>query len=326
LAAWAVRLSIPIGVLGIVQYLSSPDDPLNVYAWHGEQKSATFGLTLGELFSDQWRPRVTATFSYISTYASFLAVSWLLAWLSVLHGRRRVDRWIAGCGLVLIAFNMAMNGSRGLLIVAAVTAVPFAVALIRQLGMFRTQFLAVLGVLAIGYVGLSVLEPFALTASRADTEEATGRIAGQMLLPFATLAEVDFAGTGIGTTFGGYEQLGHGAIPKFDEVNLDRIGIEMGVPGYLYLVFVKILMIMKAFRVYRAARPVTLRRWALAALLVQISSVWHVPFYNSVAATVYFCAIGLVYWIEAEEQRLRATSRKVESDQKSSGPALAAWR
>jgi len=325
-AAWAVRLSIPIGVLGIVQYLSPVDDPLNIYAWSGEQKSATFGLTLEEVFSGHWRPRVTATFSYISTYASFLAIAWLLAWLSLLYGRRRSDRAIAGAGLVLIAFNMAMNGSRGLLIVAAVSAVPFAISLTRRLGLFKTQLLAVLGMLMVGYAGISIFEPFALTAFRADAEEATGRITGQALLPFATLAEVDFAGTGIGTTFGGYEQLGHGANTGFDEVNIDRIGIEMGVPGYLYLLFIKILMVVKAFRVYRRARSIVLRDWALAALLVQLGSVWHIPFYNAVAATVYFCAIGLIYWIEAEERRLRALLRTAQPERQRPQLALAAWR
>jgi len=219
-----------------------------------------------------------------------------------------------------------MNGSRGLLIVAAVSAVPFAIALTRQLGLFKTQLLAVLGMVVIGYFGISVFEPFALTASRADSDEATGRIAGQMLLPFATLTEVDFAGAGIGTTFGGYEQLGHGANTGFDEVNIDRIGIEMGVPGYVYLLFVKILMVMKAFRVYRRARSIALRDWALAALLVQLGSVWHIPFYNAVAATIYFCAIGVIYWIESEEGRLRAILQTPGPVRQNPRPALAAWR
>ena len=309
-AAWAVRLSVPIGILAVVQYFSPVDSPLNTYAWGGEEGSS-FGVEDEGFFSGVARPRVTATFSYISTYAAFLSASWLLAWVSLLRGRSTVDRWLAGGALILTAFNMGMNGSRALLLVAIITGLPFLISLLKQLGNLRAQLVVMGLILAVATVGVSFFEPFALTAERGgDTEEVIERISGVLLTPYATLSEVPFFGAGIGSTFGGYEQLGYrDAVAGFDEINLDRVGVELGVVGYLLLLALKILMIAKAIRVYFRLPPGDLRYWALAALLIQLSSYWQIPFYNAVAAIYYFCAIGLVYWLDGEAKRHRAEAR-----------------
>ena len=304
-AVWAVRLAIPIGILGVIQYFSPPDSRLNSYAWSTEEIGSTFGVE-GGLTPD--RPRVTGTFSYISTYASFLSVVWVLGWLSALHSARKFDRRLAGFTLILVGFNMAMNGSRALLLVAAISGLPFAIALIRQLGTFRTQFIFAAFLATVVYVGESIFEPFALTADRGDAEEAATRVWGAVLTPYYTLSEIDLVGQGIGTTFGGFEQLGYRVSLAFDEINLDRVGIELGVVGYVFVLGLKLMMLVKTFAVYTRERSARLRHWALAALLIQLSTSWQIPIYNSIAAVFYFSAFGLVYWIQKEQGKM-ATNR-----------------
>ena len=313
-AAWAVRLAIPIGILAVIQFYSPADSALNAYAWGGEEVGSTFGVG-DDILDVIDRPRVTATFSYISTYAAFLSAAWVLAWISILHGRKRFDQWLAAGGLILISFNMGMNGSRALLVIAAITGFPFLMALMRKLGSIRSQLIALAIIVASGFVGTSILEPFVLTSERSvGPEEIVQRISGTLLTPYVTLTEIDFLGEGMGSTFGGYEQLGYRTATAWDEVNLDRVGIELGIVGYLYLLVLKILMLAKAWGVYRRASSEDLRHWALAALLIQLSSVWQIPFYNAVAAIYYFCAVGLVYWLDQYERQGAGVQRRSPAD------------
>jgi len=309
IATWGVAISVPIGVLATLQYVSPLDSPLNTYAW-GSEGVASFGVEEEGLFSSLERPRVTGTFSYISTYASFLTAVWLLGWLALLHATSARFRGFAAAALVLILFNMGMNGSRALLVIALVTGLPFALMFLARIGAIWSQWLAVGLFLLALLAGATVFEPFALTAARGDEEEGLERIVGALLGPLSTLSSVNWLGEGIGTTFGGYEQIGRVGGEGFDEVNVDRVGIELGVLGYALMLLIKVSMLLRALVVYRRATNVRLRHWALAAFLVQASTVWQIPFYNSVAAIYYFASIGLIYWIDDQESRVRAELRR----------------
>lgn len=304
-AAWAVRIAIPICILAIVQYYSPLDSPINRYVWGDEDSVSSFGVESDIEFA---RPRVTATFSYISTFAAFLNAVWIFGWLSMLHARDGATRAIAGLGLVLIAFGMAMNGSRSLLLLAALTALPFAWATLRRLRSFTVQ-LSVLGaLLAALFAGATVFEPFMLTVERGDAGEMAERVRGILLLPFTTVSTITWFGAGIGSTFGGFEQLGLQGSEGFDEVNLDRVGIELGVIGYVFSLALKALVVGKAIAVYFRAPTAELRHWCLSALMLYLGSNWQVPIYNAISATFFFAAVGLVYWIDAESRRLRQST------------------
>jgi hypothetical protein len=309
IAKWAVWLTFPIGGLAVMQYFSPLDSPLNTYAWGGDEISSFGSEDDGYLTDTPMRARVTSTFSYISTYAAFLAATWLLAWLAVLRGRTRRERWLAGAALLLIAFNMAMNGSRALVLVAAFSGLPFAWAALRQLGAFWSQILVASFALAMIFAGINIFEPFVLTAMRGDEEEALERIMGMLLTPYSTFSSINPIGAGVGATFGGYEQIGERTtIEGFDEVNVDRIGIEAGYAGYALLLVLKLTMVAKTVGVYNRLRGNPLRPWALAALLVQLGAHWQIPFYNAVAAVYYFSALGLVYWLDDELKRMHKPS------------------
>jgi hypothetical protein len=292
-------------LLGFQQYFSPPEAGINAYAWGTEEAISTFGLD-DDPSGDH--ARVTSTFSYISTYAAFLTGAWLLSWIAALNARTRTAFAIAISALVVIAFNMGMNGSRWLLVSGAVAAVPFGLALLRKLGAVRSQVAALCVFAGLAYVGASIFEPFALTAERGGSEEAAERITGAIFTPLATFSQTSFVGSGIGSTFGGFEQLGaqFRAATGFDEVNLDRVGVELGFASYGFMLVLKLYMMGKTVAVWRSTKSTKLRRWLVAVLLVQIAAGWQIPFYNSVAAYIYFAALGLVLRIESPRRAIVA--------------------
>lgn len=295
LCRWVVWVAILEGIIGVVQYLSPYDSPINSYVWGPDV--AVFGGEQGAYVSDV-RARVTGTFSFISTYAAFLFVAWVLTWLLLLNGRRRFDRWLAGIGLVVIAFNMGMNGSRGLALLAGVSGLPLAVIALQRAGLFRAWIVVAALAIAFSIAGLELFEPFLITFERGDFQEATERTVALFLAPFTTLVQIDALGTGVGTTFLGFEQLGRGPGIEFDEVAVDRVGVELGVIAYAYLIGLKIYVMGGTFNIFLRLRddPV-LGNWALISLLVQLSSIWTIPFYNATSAIAYFGAVGLAYWL-----------------------------
>lgn len=327
IATWGTRIAFPIGMFAIIQYFSPVDSVLNIYARGEEDAIAGFGVETG-MFSGAIRPRVTSTFSYISTFAAFLSAAWVLGWISVLQGRTAWDRRFATVILILIAFNMAMNGSRSLFFTALITGLPFAFFLIKRLGALKLQALAIGLSVAVIYAGVAIFEPFALTALRGDPEEAFARLWAAFVLPFVVLSEVGIIGAGMGATFGGLEELGlRTSGIGFDDINLDRVGVELGAFGYSVYLFIKVYLLLKAYRVLRGVRSENLRHWALAALLVQLGAGWQIPFHNSVSAIVYFCAVGLVNWIDRERMKQRtqlfcAQAQEYPRERRASMPPL----
>ena len=305
-ARWAVMSAFPIGLLAIVQYNSPLDSPINTYAW-GAEGISSFGIE----DSGIERARVTGTFSYISTFAAYLTGVWMLGWLWLLHAVRTRDRVVALSGLVVILVNMGMNGSRSLLLIALVTGIPFAFAFFRRLGFFRSQLVIGAMVVAMGLAvsTVAIFEPVALTLERGDADEAAERIENTLFMPLMTLADVDWLGEGIGTTFGGYEQIGYRVSKPFDELRVDRVGIELGIMGYVFLIVAKIAMWWKTIRLVRdVRRDDRLRDWCIVALVIQLNPPWGIPFYNAIAAILYFAALGLVYWIDDEVREQRAAA------------------
>ena len=305
-ARWAVRLSFPIGLLAIIQYNSPVDSVLNTYAWGNEGGIATFGVESADFERTIEHARVTGTFSYISTFAAFLSAAWILAWLSLLHSRSRRDGVLAGLSLVLTFVNMGMNGSRSLLAFAAVTGVPLLFVFFSRHGLTRSRGFIVTVCVGIAVLlgAAAILRPAELTLERGDAEEGIDRAMNVLSMPIATLQDSTWAGEGLGSTFGGYEELGLAAVQGFDEIHVDRIGLELGLVGYAFMLLAKLIAFWRTFRLIGRAPKGPIRDWAAVALILQMNPPWSIPFYNSIAAIVYFAAVALVYWLDMQVDRL----------------------
>jgi|SRR6185312_11093753 len=306
-ARWAVRISFPIGVLAILQYYSPVDSVLNTYAWGNEGGIATFGVESADFESVVDHARVTGTFSYISTFAAFLTATWILAWLSLLHSRSRRAAILAGLSIVLTFVNMGMNGSRSLLAFAVVTGVPLLLVFFSRHGLMRSRgfiVTACVGV-AIAMGAAAIIKPAELTFERGDAREGVDRAFNVLSMPIATLQDSGWLGEGLGSTFGGYEALGLAGVQGFDEIHVDRIGLELGLVGYVLMLVAKLIVFWRTFRLIARAPKGPIRDWAAVALAMQINPPWSIPFYNSIAAILYFSGVALVYWLDMQVNRLR---------------------
>ncbi len=306
----SLYLTIGICILGYIQYSSTLDSPINQYAWTtADQGIATFGVENDRLLDHPIdRPRITGTFSYISTYASFLQFMFLVAWVTALTGRTGGARLAAYTALFAVFMNIAMTGSRAPTLIATVISVPFAILLIRKSssGLYQAGIaLALVAASVGGLYGFS--DPFAMILLRDEgAGDAEERISGALLAPIATIVSSSWLGEGIGATFGGLAELGITSSLdwSFDEVNLDRIGIETGIIGYLFVLMVKITYMVKTLALVFRARSFDIRVWALAIFGYQLGLLWAIPLYNSVASALYFSALGLFYWLRYQNTRV----------------------
>ena len=98
-------LTIPVGIIGIIQFFSPPSSFINAYANEESVAKATFGVTNAV--------RITGTFPYISGYGVYLIVCFglLIFMLSI----KQSGGWqaVSIIEIFLVTVNSFMTGSRG---------------------------------------------------------------------------------------------------------------------------------------------------------------------------------------------------------------------
>jgi hypothetical protein len=129
--------------------------------------------------------------------------------------------------------------------------------------------------------------------------DATDRIAATLLFPIYTVGNSEFWGEGLGATFLGLGQLlGTGRFEyRFDEVFQDRLAVEVGILGYVFFLVFKVYFIAATWRFMRRTRTFSIKVWSLVSLTYQVSLLWSVPIYNSVAMIFSFFSIALFVWL-----------------------------
>lgn len=280
-------LSFPVLLLGIYQYFNPQDTILNKYAWiTAADKVATFGDNI---------PRITGTFSYISPYTVYLQTIFLLGWVLLLRTNNGYKILLIISIIFLVFINLIMTGSRGPVLISIILSLPF----IYYYFVKNKQRLGI----AIIIVGLifgafnilvDPLNAFTQRAERAGDSEI--RIYGVLLSPMVTVSSTNVIGVGLGKTFLGLSELSQkNPNTVFDEINQDRVGVELGIIGYLLVLFIKIYFLLKTFSLLKKVKFYEIKLWLWFSLGIQLSSVWAIPFYNSIAATFYFTAIGIYY-------------------------------
>jgi hypothetical protein len=319
----ASLITIAICILGIVQFFSPIDHPINKYAWIYDESAsvATFGDP-NEVGFGRGIARITGTFSFISTYAAFLQAMLFvsIADFVVSSDRRKTVRAAACFGLVFA--NMAMTGARSAVLITAVTLLPFLPFLYSTIARGRSRLIQVLVAVTIfGVIGGFLAQAFEALSQRASIEsDNESRLRGAMFLPFFTLSESPAIGRGVGTTFLALAEVTQGSSNRdmnFDEISTDRLGTELGWAAYLFVLFVKLAYVGIAARIYVKSRDPAIKVLAMLSFAWQLCSHWEIPIYNAVAASFYFAGIGLAIWLH----RITATNpRRVGASE--SAPAV----
>jgi hypothetical protein len=310
-----LRIAIPVGLLALAQFFSPADSILNTYARSNEPITAiTFGSST--------YVRVTATFSFISGYTSYLlAMSiLLLAWLGTTRWRFRgnLDLLVA-LGFTLL--GMLMTGSRGPLL-AFVVVLPLywwlAIVRERQSGATLLRLLVGLGLIGIllNQFGGEAVGAFEGRASGSGVGAFLDRISTPFMAPLNVLPDVGLFGFGIGAAHQAATALAGGPIPFVwlrglaVEAESGRILLELGPLGFLLLYFIRLYMAVFAFRQVLVLRTPFHRAMAVSSLLFFLVQIPGNIVYD-VTSSLYFWTSGglLLTAMKLDREAVRAAAR-----------------
>jgi len=296
-----IYLSVAIGVclLGFVQYSSPPDSALNLYVNGNVGDVATFG----EDVLGVSRVRITGTFSYISSYTTYLQFMIPLAWASLLNSTRKRNQLISATALAFLLANITMTGSRAPFIFSVAGSVPFLISGLsrvagQKVSRFNLVVLVVIGLGGAGYLATGALA--GLEDRNEGAGDASSRVSGAFLTPFNTFRDIEPLGEGLGSTaynvaLATNEQ--DRVSQSFDEVAHDRIGIETGYIGYLYVLFVKAFCTFSSVSLYLRAKSLPAKRWLLVSLMYQVTTLWSIPVHAAVGFIEYLVCLALNAWL-----------------------------
>ena len=261
-------LTIPIGILGIVQYFSPASSQINVYVG-GLEANAMVGSNV----------RITGVFSYIAGYATYLTITFALLLPFLFTRQPRFWGGITLVELALIVGNSLMTGSRGVLVAQALILIGFVIVY----GLTRpSSLLLILTRLAIpglvvaaslAYFFEQAMDNFVLRTMTSDSVSA--RIVESFTQPFSFVYYTGLSGYGIGATLPGgqtlAQQLGLRAgefIPIYFESEMGRVMLEVGPAGFLLWYGLRFCLLALQWRTFRQLQTPILRHLALVALLI----------------------------------------------------------
>lgn len=288
-------LAIPVGLLATAQFFSPSSSRLNAYARTNEELGyiATFG-------SSEF-VRVTATFSFITGYTSYLVATSIL-----LLGLLGAWRWRLSGNLLLIlalgmtGLGMLMTGSRGpILILALLFPLYWWLGVLREKGGGATFGRLILGVSLVAaflaWVGGDALGAFYGRAQ--GIEDVPGRIASPVTAPLHMLPHTGLFGYGIGSTHQTAAGLTPG-IPPYSwlqglviEAESGRVMVELGPIGFVLVYLLRFLLAALAFRQVLSLRTRFHRALATSCFLY---------FLNSIPGGVIFdVTSGVYFWFFA---------------------------
>ncbi len=327
-----ILLSIPIGLLATAQFLSPSSSPLNTYARASDEVSGGYISTFGS--SDF--VRVTASFSYITGYGSYLiAITILvLSYLAVTRWRF-VGNLPAYSALGLALLGMLMTGSRGpVFILSLLFPIYWWLAVMRG-GQGGATFgrlllgLSVLGIV-IGFFGSDAVGAFLGRA--ATTGDVETRLSAPFESPWEVLPAAGLTGYGIGATHQTATAFTQGIAPyswlhglEF-ETETGRVMVELGPVGFLLVYFIRIYMIFFAFREVLALRTTFHRAIATACLLFFLAQLLGSVIFD-VTTDLYYWFFGglLVTVMHLDRQAVRAAAARAAAPGAPPAPAPAAF-
>jgi hypothetical protein len=259
-------LAVPVGLLAFAQFLSPASSALNTYARVPQEAGyiSTFGSST--------QVRVTATFSYITGYSSYLlATSILILALLAFQRWRWRGQLALYAALAMTLLGMLMTGSRGpVFLLLLLFPIYWLLAVVRERGrgaVIGRQVL-ILGLLAmvLGNAAPGAIEAFrGRAAGRGDVRE---RALAPFTVPFDKMDEAGLVGYGIGAAHQGAAAVVKNTLPyswlrgNLVETESGKVMIELGPFGFVLIYFVRLYLV--GFSLNQALRLRTRFHRALA--------------------------------------------------------------
>jgi hypothetical protein len=298
-------LTIPVCILGILQFFSPASSPLNIYANHEVVNVVTFASTE--------HVRVTGTFSYITGYGIYLLVCLGLLISLVTTSQSGWWRCLFTIEIVLIAINSLMTGSRGVVIAEVLFVLGYLGAntffqSVSTQRLFK-QFLLLTLVLCITvpiWFGSAVNVFWMRTTSSDNLSE---RIMSNLEEPFQFIKYKELDGYGVGATHQATPvirkvlKLPNGEfIPTGYEMEMGKIILEIGPIGFLLWYGLRVSIAVALWSIFLKLKKPFLRQLALTAFLIQISQFTEHLVFNHTFSVYYWFFSGFVFLLPQLEQ------------------------
>ena len=323
LLRWLVKIYpwvvVPVCALAFVQVASPADSFINESLKGGTEGAAYFG--------EAGLVRVTSTFSYISGMGSFVQAATLLGMGLFLAGTRS-RLFLIGLGFALAV--LPATGSRGVIVVAAASAVIMLLAALASRLIGKRMAVRVVLVIAIlGAVSLQTQDAawVALQQRAESSKSDEGRFLTAFTNAFAYFDVAGFFGFGAGSANLGSPALVKDLAPfswfpagtRFEEES-GRLVLELGMFGWLISLAMRVALFLWSARLAMSGRTRTVRVAAVLALPVMALGMYqgNGVFAPPLGASYYWFCAALLAMAQYEHkqallQRARLRAQKLQA-------------
>jgi hypothetical protein len=256
--------SLPLIIIGFIQYNLSPNHLLNYYA-HNVPADAMVGTSV----------RPSSTFPYISGYAIYLhLISVLLIYILTILDLKIFENIYFLIVFILLNLSVFLTGSRGLFGYVLFTYIIYAFILIKDLKgkmlKFFLPFIFSIFLIFFTPFGKKIYNNFLVRAKGEGYEEVKRRIKIAYIEPFSFAEFSSLFGYGTGMTYQGVGFLKEGEgsfMPQGFESELGRITIEYGIFGLFLTFLFRIVIILLFLKQFLTLKNYKLKYLSLLILL-----------------------------------------------------------
>lgn len=267
-------ISIPIFILGVIQYLSSPGSIVNRYppsALDREQGVAFVGFHV----------RISGIFSYITPYNTYLGLALpIILYVVLICKPTKYEAPAFYASLLLGVVNLIMTGSRGPVFIFVAQAGLFISVMFLYTGKVRNKK-KIISRLALALPALLVVLLFTDTGNEAltsllDRTMNSGDTMERIMRTYTPLRFLDDAGLGgygIGTTYQGAMALVSewgGDMPRDFEEEWGRVLLELGLIGFIVVMLIRAYALWYPWMTFLKVKSYELRLIALLIFVYQL--------------------------------------------------------
>lgn len=297
---WLSFILIGLFLLGISQYFSPQDAFVNRYAT--DKAEGEYEVAVGS----GGRTRITGTFSYLATYASFLCFILHLLFFATLYSliKKKLNWFFVvayGMGIV----NLFMTGSRGPTVYYFTTeAIVLLYLTTTGQAKFLKNIIPLAALLFIGYVIMQATE-----AGSTATTDFLDRLLNLQDLetrledsfsPLKFIDQTGAVGYGLGTAQFPMEQYltNRYDMPGYWEEEGERITIELGLIGYFIVMILRWIIFLTCYTITKKTKMLEYKILGLSMTFYQLPFLINLQtnIFNYIDGMFYWIAIGLVYF------------------------------
>lgn len=300
-----LAITIPVGIIGIVQFFSPADSAINSYANSEAKNIATFGVSSFV--------RISGTFSYLGSYGAFLIVCFGL--LVTLFTVQQSLRWrlITILSTLLVVTNSLMNGSRSVVFALILFLIGYWGIKILTLASNNLRFLKqfLLATVVIALVASIWFKPAIETFTLRTTQnkDVSGRFIETFQQPFDFIQYKELDGYGTGATQSGVQTLRKAldlprgeSVPLVYEPEPGRVMLELGPIGFFLWYLLRLSLMFYLWLVFWKLKRPWLKDLALAVFLIQVIQLYNLLVFNQVFSIYYWFLSGFIFLLPRLEQ------------------------